>query len=44
MGIIGDKEIETKSLSIRTRDGKDLGQLEISKFLNLIKEEIDKKT
>lgn len=44
MGIIGDKEIETDTLSVRTRDGKDLGQMEVSKFLKLIKEEIDKKT
>lgn len=44
MGIIGDKEIENGNLSIRERDGKDLGQLEFSKFLNLLKEKIDKKT
>lgn len=44
MGIIGDKEIETDSLSVRTRIGEDLGQMEVSKFLKLLKEEIDKKT
>ena len=44
MGIIGDKEIENNSLSVRTREGKDLGPMEVSKFLKLIKEEIDKKT
>lgn len=44
MGIIGDKEIETDSLSVRTRDGRDLGLMEVPKFLKLLKEEIDKKT
>ncbi|MEK7572955.1 MAG: threonine--tRNA ligase [Patescibacteria group bacterium] len=44
MGIIGDKEVEIDSLSVRTRDGKDLGPMEVSKFLKLIKQEIDKKT
>ncbi len=44
MGIIGDKEIEIDCLSVRTRDGRDLGQMEVSKFLKLLKEEIDKKT
>jgi len=44
MGIIGDKEVENKTISIRTREGIDLGPIEISKFLQKIKEEIDKKT
>ncbi len=44
MGIIGDKETEKGNIvSVRTRDGKDLGQLEISKFLLNLQEEIDKK-
>ena len=44
MGIIGDKEIEKENVvSVRTRDGKDLGQLEVSKFLQKLQEEIDKK-
>ncbi len=44
MGIIGDKEIEKDNVvSVRTRDGKDLGQLEVSKFLQKLQEEIDKK-
>ena len=46
MGIIGDKEIQSKKpiISIRTREGRDLGQIEISQFLQRLKEEIDKKT
>ena len=43
MGIIGDKEIESDSISIRLRDGKDLGKMEISKFLQKVLEEIDTK-
>ena len=43
LGIIGDREVETKQISVRDRKGKDLGQLELSKFLQQIIEEIDKK-
>ena len=43
LGIIGDKEIESKTISIRTRDGKDLGTMDLSHFLQKVKEEIDKK-
>lgn len=51
MGIIGDRELEVRSekmenrvISIRTREGKDLGQIKISEFIKRVKEEIDKKT
>jgi len=50
IGIIGDREtegraskIEDRKISVRTREGKDLGQLKLSQFLNKLKEEIDKK-
>ncbi len=43
LGIIGDKEIENNSVSIRLRDGEDLGNLDLSHFLQKIEEEIDKK-
>lgn len=46
MGIIGDKETnsgDTYSISIRTRDGKDLGNLSLSQFVKRVKQEIDKK-
>ncbi|MEK9176324.1 MAG: threonine--tRNA ligase [Patescibacteria group bacterium] len=43
LGIIGDKEIEKNSISVRTLDGKDLGLLDLSHFLQKVKEEIDKK-
>ncbi len=43
LGIIGDKEIEASNISVRTRNGKDLGKLKIPDFLQKLKEEIDKK-
>lgn len=43
LGIIGDKEIESEKISVRTKDGKDLGPLKISDFLAKLKEQIDKK-
>jgi threonyl-tRNA synthetase len=50
MAIIGDKEIHSDSngvkketISVRNREGEDLGQIEISDFLKRLKEEIDKK-
>lgn len=43
MGIIGDKEIESDTISIRTRESNDLGQLIVSKFIKDLKEKIDKK-
>ncbi len=43
LGIIGDKEIEKNTISIRTLAGKDSEILEISQFLQKVTEEIDKK-
>ncbi|MBA3723478.1 MAG: threonine--tRNA ligase [Candidatus Levybacteria bacterium] len=44
MGIIGDKEIVESAISVRKRDGEDLGQIKTASFLNLIQENIAKKT
>lgn len=46
MGIIGDKEVgkDNKiSMSIRTREGKDLGRIELDKFLDQLKQQIEEK-
>jgi threonyl-tRNA synthetase len=43
LGIIGKREIESKSVSLRLRDGKDLGKVEISNLIQRLKQEIDKK-
>jgi threonyl-tRNA synthetase len=40
MLIIGDKEVESKRISVRTRDGKEFKDVEILRFLEKIKEEI----
>jgi len=43
MGIIGQKEIEASepSLSIRARDGKDLGMQTVASFINTLKQTIE---
>jgi len=40
--VIGDKEIKSKSVSVRTK-GKDLGKMKTSKFFDRIKLELEKK-
>lgn len=41
--IIGDKEIEASKISVRSLSGKDLGSMNLSQFLEKIKDDIDKK-
>lgn len=41
MIIIGEKETQSKLISVRTREGKNLGSLEINKFINQIKSQIE---
>jgi threonyl-tRNA synthetase len=43
MGIIGDKEIAAEAVSIRTREGKDIGQQPVGQFITELQEKIDKK-
>lgn len=43
LGIIGKKETDEESVSVRTRKGEDLGKIKVSDFLNKVKQEIDKK-
>lgn len=40
MLIIGDREVEEKSVAVRLRNGKDLGDIKIDEFLSKISEEI----
>jgi len=44
MGIIGDKEIAEEAISVRKRNGEDLGQRKIASFLEELLQEIDKKS
>lgn len=44
MVIIGDREEKAQTVSVRTRDGKDLGPAELTKFIDKIKLEIEDKS
>jgi len=41
--IIGDKEIKSKSISVRQRNKGDIGEMKLDKFIEKIKKEIEKK-
>lgn len=43
MAIIGDKEVQSLSVSVRTRDGEDAGQMSLSAFIQRVRNDIDKK-
>jgi len=43
MLVIGDKEVEARSVAPRTRDGQNLGSIPVDEFINLIKNVCDKK-
>lgn len=43
MLVVGDKEIKTKTVAVRTRGEKDLGKMALEKFLAKIKSEIENK-
>ena len=43
MGIIGDKEVTGEVISLRKRDGEDLGSMKVSSFLEQVQQTIDKK-
>jgi len=42
MIIIGEKEVNNKKITVRTREGKDLGQLEVNQFIESLKSQIGK--
>ncbi|HPT66334.1 MAG TPA: threonine--tRNA ligase [Candidatus Woesebacteria bacterium] len=44
MIIIGGREVENKTISVRQRDGQDLGSMPLSQFINSIKDQISKKS
>ncbi len=43
MIIIGEKEEKNNKISVRTRSGKDLGQVDLNKFVENLRQEIDEK-
>ena len=34
--IVGDKEMETNTISVRTRSGNDIGQMSVDKFVKML--------
>ncbi|HBA26965.1 MAG TPA: threonine--tRNA ligase, partial [Nitrospinae bacterium] len=43
MLIAGNKEVESKTISVRKRDGTDMGAMGIEKLVEILKEEINSK-
>jgi len=43
MIIVGEREIKSKNVNIRSRGGKIIGDMKLDKFISLLKEDIDKK-
>ena len=43
MLVVGDRDIENKTVSVRTRAGEDLGAMSLEAFHDLLKEEVDTK-
>jgi threonyl-tRNA synthetase len=41
--VVGDKEKESRSVAVRTRDGKDLGSLPLDKVIAMFSEESDRR-
>ncbi len=42
MVIIGNKEVESKKISVRTRKGQDFGEMNVNEFIIKLKEQIEK--
>jgi threonyl-tRNA synthetase len=40
--VVGDREVESRTLSVRTQDGADLGVMTVSQYVDLINTEINK--
>ena len=43
MLVVGDREAESGAVAVRTRDGKDLGEMPLDDFIARIREEVDTK-
>jgi threonyl-tRNA synthetase len=41
--VVGDKEVETQTVAVRTRDGKDLGSLAIDAFADLLNDDVQRR-
>jgi threonyl-tRNA synthetase len=38
--VVGDREMETETIAVRTRTGKDLGSMSLSAFVELLQADI----
>ena len=43
MLVVGDRDVENKTVSVRTRGGEDLGAMSLEAFAALLKEKVDTK-
>lgn len=41
--VIGDREVESKTVAVRTRDGQDLGSMTVGEFQNLLAEAVSRR-
>lgn len=41
--VVGDKEVETQTVAVRTREGKDLGSMAIDTFADLLNEDVQRR-
>ena len=44
LAVVGDKEVETETLSVRTREGDDLGSMSINDFIELLSKDASKRS
>ena len=42
--VIGDKEVESNQISVRTRTGEDLGVMDVDKFVKMVETLVDSKS
>ena len=43
MLVLGDKEVETGSVNVRTREGENLGVMSVAEFISLVQTAVSKK-
>ena len=41
--VVGDKEIEARTVAVRTRDGKDLGSISLDQLIAMLSEEVERR-
>jgi len=42
--VIGDREVESRTVAVRTQDGRDLGSMPIAGYIELIQTEIARRS